>query len=152
MIIRPPQQGHGERWSGAAPASRLVLSRATEGSIGGTGAAIGPGTRDIGFAAGAGEQPVMADVMEPFGQDVQQEAPNELVGRQHHGAVSRLPVMTVVLVAEADAALIEGDEPAVGDGDAVGVTGEIGEHRLGPGEGRLTIDEPVLASAARDGR
>jgi hypothetical protein len=33
-----------------------------------------PGTRDIGLAAGAGEQPVMADAMEPRGQDVEQEA------------------------------------------------------------------------------
>ena len=39
-----------------------------------------PGTRDIGLAAGAGEQPVMADAMEPLGQDVEHEAPDELVG------------------------------------------------------------------------
>ena len=55
----------------------------------------------------------MADAMEPLGQDVEQEAPNELVGRQRHRAVSRLPVMAVVLVAEGDAALVESDEPAV---------------------------------------
>ncbi len=50
----------------------------------------------------------------------------------------------VVLVAEAHAALVEADQAAVRDGDAVGVAGEIGEHRFGPGEGWLRIDEPVL--------
>ena len=43
----------------------------------------------------------------------------------------------VILPPEGDALLVERDEPAVGDGDAVGVAGEIGEHRLGPAKGRL---------------
>jgi hypothetical protein len=34
-------------------------------------------------------------------------------------------------VPEGDAVLVEGDEPAVGDGDAVGVARQISEHRLG---------------------
>jgi hypothetical protein len=29
---------------------------------------------------------------------------------------------------------VERDQPAVGDGDAVGVAGEIGQHRLGAAE------------------
>ena len=102
------------------------------------------------FAAGAGEQPVVADAVEPLGQDVEQEAPDELVGRQRHRAVPRLPVVAVILVAEGDAALVESDEAAVGDGDAVGVAGEIGEHRFGPGEGRLGVDEPVLPAQRRE--
>ena len=32
----------------------------------------------------------------------------------------------------------------------MGVAGEIGEHRLGPGEGRLGIDEPVLLPQRRE--
>ena len=39
------------------------------------------GTRDIGLAGGAGEQPVVTDTVEALWQDVEQEAPNELVGR-----------------------------------------------------------------------
>ena len=49
----------------------------------------------------------------------------------------------VVLPPEGDAVVVEGDEAAVGDGDAVGVAGEIGEHRLGPGEGPLGVDDPL---------
>ena len=33
-----------------------------------------------------------------------------------------------------------------------GLTSEIGEHRIGPGEGRLGIDEPVLPSQRRQAR
>jgi hypothetical protein len=32
----------------------------------------------------------------------------------------------------------------------VGVAGEIGQHRLGPGEGRLGVDEPVLPAERRE--
>ena len=60
-------------------------------------------------------------------------------------ARNRPAVAAVVLVAEGDAALIEADEAAVRDGDAVGVAGEIGEHRFGPGGGRwLDVEEPFL--------
>ncbi len=63
------------------------------------------GVRDIGLAAGAGEEAVVADAMEPLWQDVEQEAPDELVGREGHRAKPRLPVAAVVLVAKGDAAL-----------------------------------------------
>ena len=39
-----------------------------------------PGARDVGLAAGAGQQPVVADAMKPLWQNVEQEAPDELVG------------------------------------------------------------------------
>src|SRR5271169_2955834 len=60
-------------------------------------------------------------------------------------AKPRLPVAAIVLVAEGDAALVEAEQAAVRDGDAVGVPGEIGEHRFGPGGGRwLDVEEPFL--------
>ena len=84
------------------------------------------GARDIGLAGGAGEQPVVSDAVEPLGQDVEQEAPDELVGRQRHGAKPRLAVAAVIFVTEGDAALIEAEQAAVRDGDAVSVASEIG--------------------------
>src|SRR5216683_3544949 len=86
----------------------------------------------------------------PLRQDVEQETPDELVGRERHRAKPRLPVAAIVLVAEGHAALVEADQAAVRDGDAVGVAGEIGEHRLGPGalrqalRRRLGVEEPFL--------
>ena len=64
------------------------------------------GARDVSFAAGAGEQPVVADAVEALGQDVEQKAPDELIGRERHRAIPRLPVAAVVLVAKGDAALV----------------------------------------------
>jgi len=58
----------------------------------------------------------------------------QLIGGERHALVSRAAVGAVVLVPEGDAVLVEGDQPAVGDGDAVGVARQIGEHRLGSAE------------------
>ena len=59
------------------------------------------------------------------------------------------PVAAIVLVAEGHARLVERDQSAVGDGDAVGVARQVGQHGLGSGEGRLGVDEPVLPSKRR---
>ena len=67
-----------------------------------------------------------------------------------HARPSRRPG-PVVLPAERDAALVEGDEAAVGDGDAVGVARQVGEHRLGSGEGPLGVDDPLGGAAAPGG-
>lgn len=58
------------------------------------------GARDIGLAAGAGEEPVVTDAVEPVGEDVEQEPPDELVGRQGHCAKPGPAVAAVILVAE----------------------------------------------------
>ena len=93
-------------------------------------------------AAGVGEQAVVADAVEAAGQDVQQEAAHELVGLERHGLVPRAALGPIVLPAEGDAALVHGEQAAVGDGHPVGVTRQIGEHRGRPGEGALGIDDP----------
>src|SRR6266478_6072165 len=71
-----------------------------------------------------------------------EEAADELVGWQRHylGLVASLG--PVVFPFEGDAGLVEGDEAGIGDGDAMGVAGEIGEHRLGAAERALGIDNP----------
>ncbi len=89
------------------------------------------------------EQAVVADAMEAARQHVQQEAPHELVGLERHGFVARTALLAVVLPAEGDAALIEGEEPAVGDGHPMGIAGEVPEDRGGPCEGALGVDDPL---------
>ena len=56
-----------------------------------------------------------------------------------------LAVLAIVLPGEADLAVGESDQAAVGDGDAMGVAAEIAEHLLGAGERRLGEDHPVDA-------
>jgi hypothetical protein len=79
-------------------------------------------------------------LVEAFGQDVDEEAADELTGGKRHSLVSRAAVGAVILVPEGDAIFVERDQPAVGDGDAVGVARQIGEHRLGAAERGLCLD------------
>ena len=53
---------------------------------------------------------------------------------QRHGLVAAGAFDPVVLPLEGDAGLVGGDQPAVGDGDAMGVARQIGEHGLGSAE------------------
>src|SRR6266568_5056889 len=98
--------------------------------------------RDVVGASAVREEAVVADAMEAAGQDVDQEAADELVdGERHHlGLVAA--VGAVVLPPEGHAGVVEGDEPAVRDGDAVGVERKIGQHRLGTAERSLAVDDP----------
>jgi hypothetical protein len=82
-----------------------------------------PGARDIGFAGGARQQPIVANAMEALRQNVEQEAPDELVGAERHCAVPRLSVAAVILEPEGHAALVESNEATVRDGHAMGVAG-----------------------------
>ena len=47
--------------------------------------------------------------------------------------------------AEGDVALRDRDQPAVGDGNAMGVGTEIAEHMFRATEGPLGVDDPVVA-------
>lgn len=109
-----------------------------------------PGPGDIGLVGGAGQQAVMADAMEAFGQHMSEEAADEFVWRQRHDALTLGTIAAIVFVAEGNAGLIHGDQAAVRDGDAVGVAREVSEHGLGPREGGLGIDHPALFTQRRD--
>src|SRR5262249_33425389 len=84
---------------------------------------------DVVGASVLGEQAVMADAVQAFGQRVDEEAADELVGGERHTLVSIAALDAVVLPLEGDALLVEGDQSAVGDGDAMGVTRQISQHR-----------------------
>src|SRR5674476_571700 len=79
------------------------------------------GACDIVSTGGAGEQAVVADAVEALGQDVDQEAADELVGRQRHGRVPTWSLDPVILPLERNVGIVGWDQPAVGDGDAMGV-------------------------------
>ncbi len=88
------------------------------------------------------EEAEVADANEAAWHEVQQEAAQEFVCRQAHDA---LPVaMLGVSPAEADLAVREGDQPAVRDTDAMGVSAEIAQRMLGSAEGPLGVNHPVV--------
>src|ERR1700676_4827105 len=83
------------------------------------------GARNVGGAGRSGEQAIVADAVESFGQDVDEEAADELTGGERHLLVSGASVGAIIFVPEGDAVLVQRDQPAVGDGDAVGVARQI---------------------------
>src|SRR6266851_4484766 len=84
----------------------------------------------------------VADTGEASGQHMEEEAAQELLRREGHGAL--LAAVRVVLPAEGDPGVGDREQAMVGDGDTMGVTREIVQHMLGSAEGRLGIDDPVL--------
>ena len=82
----------------------------------------------------------MTDAMEAVRQAVKQKAANELVGT--HGHLLLGVTMPVVAPTEADGSILDADEAAVCNGDAVRVAAEISEDMRGRAEGRLGIDDP----------
>ncbi len=75
------------------------------------------------------EEAEVPDAHERAGQDVQEEAPRELGRGETHHAFGR--ALSVVFVPEADVVARDRDEACVGDGDPVGVAGEVLQHLLG---------------------
>ena len=107
-------------------------------------------SRDVLDAPAVGERTVVADAMEAAGQHVDEEAADELVDGERHQLGAVAPLRPIVLPPEGHAGVVERDEPAVGDGDAVGVAREIGEHSLGSAEGALAVDDPFGLAQRRE--
>ena len=106
-------------------------------------------TRDVVGADWAGQQAVVTDAMEALWQDVHQEATDELGGIERHHGVSFAPFEAVILPLEGDALVIEREEAAVGDGDAMGVAGEIAQDFRGSPEWAFAVDYPLAVTQRR---
>src|SRR5690606_39374123 len=92
----------------------------------------------------------MADPVEALRQHVEQEAADELVGADRHHLLPVGPAAAIILVAESDAAPVEGDQPAVRDRYPVRIARQVGEHGFGPGEGWLGIHDRTLLPDRRE--
>ena len=104
-----------------------------------------PTTESEAITAGAiGEETVVADAMEALRQSMQQKAADELVGIEcHHFG---LAVRSIVFPGKANLPVGEREQPAVGDGDAIGLAAEIGQHLFGASERWFGVDHPVEAA------
>jgi len=92
--------------------------------------------------AAIGEEAERADADKAAGQHVEQEATQELLRTERHHFL--LIAVGIIFPTESNLILFESHEAMVGDGHAMGVTGEIAEHMMGTAEGWLGIDDPVL--------
>ncbi len=99
------------------------------------------------FAIPIAKETVIADPMKALGQDMQQKTADEFAGRDGHDL---LPIaVPIILPAETHRAILDIDEPVVGDGDTMRVAADVIEDLLGPCEGRLGVDHPVGLSKGR---
>ena len=88
------------------------------------------------------EKAEVADADQALGQNVDQEAAQELIGGDRHDFL--LAAVRIVFPAKRDSIILERHQSMVGDGDAVRIAGEIVQNMLGTAEGWLGIDDPVL--------
>ena len=97
-----------------------------------------------------GKQPVVTNTIEPVRQNMKQEAANELASGECHGLALCLSLLVVVLPAKADMLISEFDEPAIADGNTVGIAREIGQHLLWPSERALGKYHPFSLAKRRE--
>jgi hypothetical protein len=90
------------------------------------------------------EKPEVSNAGESRRENMEKEPTEELVGVQGHDASSI--AAGVVLPGESDAVLVEGEDAAVGYGDAVSIAGEVLEDLARPSEGGLCVNEPFLVA------
>ena len=89
-----------------------------------------------------GKEAEVADAHEAAWQQVEQEAAQELFDRQSHDPL--LVAVGGVAPAEGHVALGKSNQPAVGNGDAMGVGAEIAQHMFRPAERPFGVDDPVV--------
>src|SRR5215475_11986522 len=91
-------------------------------------------------ATGVRQETEVTDATEAVWQGVEQEATDEFAGIERHHLA--LVVGAIIFPAEADAAILAGEQTAVADCDAMGVAAEIVEDLLRSGERAFGIDDP----------
>ena len=94
------------------------------------------------------EESEVSDANQAAGQDMKQEAAQELMSGNGHDLL--LAAVSIVPPAEGDAIVFGGNEPMVGNGDAMGVAGQVVENLFGTAEGWLGVDDPVLLLKLRE--
>ena len=85
----------------------------------------------------------VADAHKTARQQVQEESAQELFDRQGHEPF--LVAVSRVAPAKGYVALGESNQPAVGNGNAVGVGTEIAQHMFWPAERPFAVDDPAVA-------
>ena len=73
---------------------------------------------------------------------MQQETAEELGTGESHGAL--LVVIRIILPAEPDLGIGDGENPMVGDGDAMGIASQVLQNVVRTAKGRLGIHDPIL--------
>jgi hypothetical protein len=89
-----------------------------------------------------GQESEGTDADKAAGQNMEKETSQELLREERH--LSLFITVRIILPAKGNLITLEGHQTVVGDGDAMGVAGEITQHMMGSAEGGLGVDDPVL--------
>ena len=98
-------------------------------------------------AVAVAEKAIVADALKRIRENMQQEAPQELVSRHGHHLVPLL--VFVVLIGETDLPVLESFQPVVGDGDTMGIAAQVIEDSARAVEWRLGVDHPFTVMERR---
>src|ERR1039457_1948368 len=61
-----------------------------------------------------------------------------------YGHLPLLVAVSVVLPTEGDRLAIEGEEPVIGDGHTMGISGQVLQQVIGTAEGCFGVDDPLF--------
>jgi hypothetical protein len=75
------------------------------------------------FAVSIAQEPVIANAVESTGENVEEESPNELLGRERHDFL--LIVVAVVPPVELHLSVFDLQDPMIGNRDPVGVAADV---------------------------
>ena len=100
--------------------------------------------RELRLPHPVGQEAEVPHPVEPVRRDVQHQTPQEFHGVERQGA--QAVAALIIFVAEGHLAVLQGDEPVVGDGDAVGIAGQVLEDMLGVLDGLFGVDHPLLVA------
>jgi hypothetical protein len=114
-----------------------------ENEIGGCGAEMTAALLQRLSAASVGKESEVPDLHETCRKHMEQEATHELGCLESHDAAS--VVVPGVPPAEADLAVVEAEKSSVGNGDTMGVAGQILQHMFWATERRLGVDHPICS-------
>ena len=90
-----------------------------------------------------GQEAEVTDAHKTFGEQMQQEAAQELIDRKRQQFL--FVVVGRIAPTKRDLPISKGDQSMVGDGHAMGVTAQITEHMLWASERAFRVDHPVLS-------
>ncbi len=96
-----------------------------------------------GFSMPIGQYTEVSDFDKAFGQDMGQEASEELKNWQRHRF--ELIAIFAITIAEEDVIVFHSQDAIIGDGDTMGVSSQVGEHLFRSAQGRFAVDVPLEA-------
>ena len=97
---------------------------------------------EFGLAVTVGEEAVIADALQADGDYVLEEEADKVIGGDGHHF--KAAGVAIIFVLEGNAAILEGQQAAVGNGHAMSVAAEIFQDVQRSAKGRFGINHPFL--------